>query len=650
MTAEQLMYGGFRTPADKHLLQAGEVECSFDSESGFLRYARINGAECIRAIYGAVRNRNWQTIAPEFSDLHFNIRKDQFQVSFHAKADDGDVGFEWDCQMEGSSGSVIRVVFDGCATRDFLKNRVGLCLLLPLPDLLQRDLRIRHSDGSFQTVSLQGVSAHQPAFDVAGFEFSCIDGSSVDARFAGEIFEMEDQRNWGDASLKIYSTPQSQGWPREIQKGTRVRHEIEIFFRRALPAVVASQPSPAPEVNVGGHRNLLRLRLGYTLSELDSVVSEISRECFQALNPHHLRLDVDLSRSGSMRIDLAALRIKRWLGNVLELRTEALIALRISSDADEVLAELVAALAGVETIATAAIVWLVYASDRPLPAKHQLEYFRELIRTHGFAWEIGGGSDQHFAELNRNLPTDEMTSGGLVAFPTNPQSHAVDRASLFENPPSVPMVVSWLRGNGAQRVLISSATFEPNSGLWDSEAAKPIDLRKRGLIGAAWAVRLIEQLIRAGELVAVTLEHLSQVGAAFSPTGGDSSEMGSVAKQATGPVYPWFHVFADVGEAVSVFECATSVPGDLSAFGFTGRDRGLNCVVANLLDVDQVVHLKGGLSGRIHTRTLDGISALYALEQPLAYREAAYVPALLDPDGSASLRLGPYAVVRVRFL
>ena len=649
MMPDQVMYGGCPIPADKHLLQAGAVSCYFDSESGFLRYARIDGAECIRAIYGAIRNRNWETIPPVFSDLRVNVRKEQFEVSFHAKADDGDVGFAWDCRMEGSSGSVIRVVFDGYATRTFLKNRVGLCLLLPLPDLLRRDIRIRHSDGCFETVNLQGVSAHQPAFDVAGFELTRIDGSSIEARLSGEAFEMEDQRNWGDASLKIYSTPQSLGWPREIQRGTRVRHEIEIAFRSGGPAVVAPQLTATVEASVQGCVNPLSLQLGYQFSELDSVLSDVSRQCFQALNPQHLRLDVDLARPRGIQIHLVVIRIKRWLEEILKLGTQALIGLRVSSDGDKLLSELVAALVGVESVATAPIVWLVYSSDQPLPCKRQVEYFRGLIKSHGFAWEVGVGSDQHFAELNRNLPREEMTSGGLVAFPTNPQSHAVDRASLFENPPSVPMVVSWLRGNGAKRVLISSATFEPNSGLWDSGLARPIDARKRGLIGAAWAVRLLEQLIRAGELVAVTLEHLSQVGTAFSPTCGDSSEIGSASKLASALVYPWFHVYADLGEAVSVFECATSVPNELSAFGFVASDGGLNCVVANLLDVDQVAHLKVGTSGRIHTRTLDKSAALYAMERPLAYREAAYVPTLVGPDGSALLKLGPYAVVRVRF-
>ena len=42
--------------------------------------------------------------------------------------------------------------------------------------------------------------------DICGLKHSR-DGATVDIVFGGEIFEMEDQRNWSDASYKTYCVP-----------------------------------------------------------------------------------------------------------------------------------------------------------------------------------------------------------------------------------------------------------------------------------------------------------------------------------------------------------------------------------------------------------------------------------------------------------
>ena len=42
----------------------------------------------------------------------------------------------------------------------------------------------------------------------------------------GDIFEMEDQRNWSDASFKTYCTPLALPFPVEIDAGTAVTQEV----------------------------------------------------------------------------------------------------------------------------------------------------------------------------------------------------------------------------------------------------------------------------------------------------------------------------------------------------------------------------------------------------------------------------------------
>ena len=52
--------------------------------------------------------------------------------------------------------------------------------------------------------------------------------------FNGETFEMEDQRNWTDASFKTYCTPLSLPYPIKIIKGTTIKQSIKIFLKNNL--------------------------------------------------------------------------------------------------------------------------------------------------------------------------------------------------------------------------------------------------------------------------------------------------------------------------------------------------------------------------------------------------------------------------------
>ena len=52
------------------------------------------------------------------------------------------------------------------------------------------------------------ISPAQPVVDIAGLGYS-VQGVNVTITFSGEIFEMEDQRNWTDASYKTYVRPLS---------------------------------------------------------------------------------------------------------------------------------------------------------------------------------------------------------------------------------------------------------------------------------------------------------------------------------------------------------------------------------------------------------------------------------------------------------
>ena len=61
----------------------------------------------------------------------------------------------------------------------------------------------------------------------------------VDIAFEGEVFEMEDQRNWTDASFKTYCRPLALPRPYTLEAGDEVRQRITVTVRRVGAAAEA---------------------------------------------------------------------------------------------------------------------------------------------------------------------------------------------------------------------------------------------------------------------------------------------------------------------------------------------------------------------------------------------------------------------------
>jgi hypothetical protein len=128
----------------------------------------------------------------------------------------------------------------------FETNRTGLVVLHPY-QVAGRELTVSHaSDGAEATHFPQAISPHQPVSDIATLAWQD-DGLAIDVRFEGDVFEMEDQRNWSDASFKTYSRPLALPFPYRVARGERVRQGVTIRVRESAPAATAaSTPADRP--------------------------------------------------------------------------------------------------------------------------------------------------------------------------------------------------------------------------------------------------------------------------------------------------------------------------------------------------------------------------------------------------------------------
>lgn len=181
------------------------------------------GHVVLRSVRAVVRDRNWDTAAL----IVDRVDTSGLALTLHVRSSGLGSDLSGIVRAEVRSGGRLRVLTDLESQTEFATNRTGLVVLHP-PTLAGTAMHVRHSDGAVAHSRFPAdISPHQPAFDIAGLSWSH-NGLDVDVRFAGDVFEMEDQRNWTDASYKTYSRPLALPFPYSIAAGERVVQWIDV--------------------------------------------------------------------------------------------------------------------------------------------------------------------------------------------------------------------------------------------------------------------------------------------------------------------------------------------------------------------------------------------------------------------------------------
>src|SRR6185369_3581904 len=202
-----LLYGQATLPPAPLALKAGDLTMIFEPDTAFLRYIRFGDEEIVRNIYAVVRDQNWNTIPWRVHNLKADVRDASFEITFDVECSEGDLRYTWNGNITGEADGAVAYSFDGVAQSNFLRNRIGICVLHPVQECAGKPCSLEHTDGDVEATSFpKYIAPWQPLRDVAAITHEVVPGVRAEVRFTGEVFETEDQRNFGDASFKTYST------------------------------------------------------------------------------------------------------------------------------------------------------------------------------------------------------------------------------------------------------------------------------------------------------------------------------------------------------------------------------------------------------------------------------------------------------------
>jgi hypothetical protein len=483
-------------PAESRLLSAGPL--SMTLEDGNLRTIRFMGHEVLRGISFLVRDKDWGTCAARIAGLQMEEQDAYCVLHYRATftAPDGAM-LTAHAHIAATAAGHLTFSASFTADRDFETARAGFTVLHPLTGVVGEPVCVEHGDGAVEKARWPYlIEPWQPFKDIRAITHRVAGDMIAETRFSGDVFEMEDQRNWTDGSFKTYVRPLALPWPYRIEAGKEIRQSVTLTITAEDRAGIA--PSETGPVS---------LTFAETEVTLPAMGLGLRPECLEAERqavPH-----------------LAALGIRHLLGHFDPEAGHGLEALRgfaeIAASAglpvtlelalackEEPLDELtvIAALCREAGLQPASL-FVSPSVDRQStppgsawPACPPLDAVYHAAREAFPGVALGGGMMSYFTELNRKrVPAERLD---YLSHCTNPIVHAADDLSVMQSFEALSDVVRSVRAIwpgmpyriGPSTIAMrqnpyGSATKDNPQGLLIPMAN--VDPRHNGQFGAAFA-------------------------------------------------------------------------------------------------------------------------------------------------------------------
>jgi hypothetical protein len=648
------LFGTEEPLPERRVLRAGPLACTL--EAGNLRWITIGGVEAIRSLAYIVRDRNWGTYNPTIRDLRVEERAGGFTVTYEATAEDASQAYRYRARIEGRTDGSLIFEGEGEALTDVLTNRTGFVVLHPV-GVSGRPLTVEHVDGRVvESRFPELVDPLCPFQDIRALTHEVLPGLRLRCLMEGESFEMEDHRNWMDASYKTYVRPLAKPWPYTIARGERVSQRVTLELRGQVP-LPAPPGGPATVTVRVGEAAIARMPALGLAAPAEHLAGALSRaELLARARPAYLVVHHD-PRKGHAVAELALakeLGARTGCPLVLEAVVPCLDADGRPSDDPAILRRDLEAIRSSVDAAKVAFARVAVSPACDLKCTLPGSVWPKAPSWHalmGTARElfpgvpVGGGMFSYFTELNRKRPPAEALD--FICHTGSPLVHAGDDATMMENLEALPSQYRTTRsfaGNLPYWIFPTAIAMRDNPyGQVPAEnphnirqAMNRVDPRERGLIGAAWYAGYLAHAARGG-LAAVTL---AAIGGPSGIVVTPQPEPRPWVDAAGVPLLPSYQVIrAHTRLAFAeVLDSDSSDPGRVQVLA-ARKSRKTFLTLVNLTPEERTFRLEGpGLDGLVGRRL----------------EEANFVAACTDPDllvaGPAEplgreVRLGAYAVL-----
>jgi hypothetical protein len=447
-------------------IRAGDLSFALDGADLIdLRWGALDVASRIQV---TVRDPDWGTVPTTVRSASVASIANGEGVAIEGMHER--VGFTWRATVEAREDGELSFAFEGSARRSFEYRRIGVCVLHPwrayVGAAYEATTPLGPRRGSFPMRIAPQVrvgGSYRPMIEAFSHLAVTFPGGQVlAADLEGDLFELEDQRNWTDGSFKTYPTPLVRSETRRMGAGEHVRQRVVLRVKGAAPPTTEPE---VPSVSVGGRTGRVVPPVGMSLMSEPIEGAQHVKVPLVAADPD---LDGLVRAEGPIELALA-----------LDPTTQSVD--RLAPRLRDLPIERV----------------LVSRTDEETASRDLVDEVRARLRLEGVPFV--GGTSTFFSELNRNPPDRDTLDG--VAFAISPEVHAVDERSIRETLEIQAQVL------GQARDLVGASTLHVSSVSLSSDHPKSF--------ADAWTTGCLATLIGAGA-ASITIDASSSAAARFA--------------------------------------------------------------------------------------------------------------------------------------
>ena len=626
------LYGGPRPETSIVDAQAGPV--SFVLQDGMINYVRVGAVEVVRRVYFAVRLADWDTVYPTITDLEHGQEGKTFWANWHSRATRGGADLEWGSEVRGQADGTIAYTVRANVLSAFSSPRIGLNLLLPADVTAGKMFEL-----SGEKPTPQGTTRYHEftrlvprtlvASEFTQIRYSPAPGVDACCEMEGAEFDMEDQRNWTDATYKAFAALPFP-YP-DVPAGT----ELTQTFRLRFPVKIRRQKPirPAVTLKVGGKvRGVAFPAIGVDLPSGAEPPREMEQQLLAAMRPAFLR--AGLAADGQEGAFERAVRLAQGVGCGLLVSVTG--ATRHTAPAvTSALRQ--AEVSGVE------ILFLEYVG----PDASALGPLRKAARDAEIKVPVGGPGAGDFGGRPA-LRTAADAGAAFLSWGVTPCVHQEDDETYMENTRGVRPQMETMRYTAPYaEQIIGPITLRSK---W---LRNPPDPRQRGLLAATYAAGVLKHVAETGALAATLFEPIGAAGLIYRPANYPQPEYDEAYAGGAGvpQVFPVYRVVAEAcglrGGPVRQVDSTDYLRAEALA---VETPEGLKVIAFNKTRYDQEVVLSGlpTAATEATVAVLDA-STVHAARQAPGCRPADLARRHVRVEnGKLGLMLGPCAVAIVR--
>jgi hypothetical protein len=588
------IYGTHAVEQEPVRLTAGRLTA--DLSDGNLRTIAYDGVEVLRAVSYLVRDRDWGTYAPEIADLTIEQGDDAFSVRYTAlckgtNATELSIGV----RISAQAGSPLVFEADAISGTGFETNRCGFCILHPIVGVAGAPVTVEHADGQrVETRFPDQIEPWQPFMNMSAITHTVMTNVTARCGMEGDVFEMEDQRNWSDASYKTYVRPLALPWPYQIPAGETVKQRIVLDIADKRQKPLAATPN--------GHSSLTTLTLGERRGRMPAIGMIVTPEEAGAVVTASAVLGEIKPQELLFHFDPAAGHGAEAFKRFAEVAGlhPGTSTLEIALPCKQLLLEettLIATQMRDAGFKPDAIIISPSVDRQSTPPGSKWPECPSLEDVYDAAHaafpdiRIGGGMLSYFTELNRKrVPSAPLS---FISHCTNPIVHAADDLSVMQTLEALPFITRSVRaiyGDKPYRIGPSTIPMRQNpygSRTMDNPKGGRIpmantDPRHNALFAQAFAMAYVAKVLDA-ELECLTL---SAVTGSFGLLAGQDEPFTADGRR---PLFNAVKTLAGLA-GTEWRECLSSNPSRVLAFATKAATRATLWIV-NITGRDQEVDL-----------------------------------------------------------